>query len=287
MTRWIFLTALVSCSTPKGLEAFDSGEETESSDDVVTVEGSAGTTEGSSTSGGETTDGDNTGTGTGDDTTDGGNTGTGTGGETAVGTDTGAVTGGETVGGESSSDSTDDGSAADGSGTTDGDSATTDGGGDGASDTSDGGASDGGSTGVAPPGWETCGDEPAPGTTFTVDGNTEGEPHSTTASCAFLTVGHTTADYSYSWTPDTAGTFCITTDGSSFDTVLSVWDDTCDVELACDDESGTTEIGGFVRSSAIDFEAEAGKEYIILVDGNNATTDDGIFRLTVSAEVCR
>ena len=350
MTHWIILTALAACSTPKGLEAFDSGEEPSPNEDAAESDGSAGGDETGGEEGTGSTTGDETGevgdpceAGTGiidceytcwadsssmigdgicDDGTrgpnfycshfeydrgdcfEGSDEGGSTGGTTSGTTDGGTSTGGTTSGGGSEGSGSTGAATSDATGGSESGTGSTDGSGSGGDSTTTGGSSDdgdsttggsgsggsstgGSSTGGSSSSWETCGDEDAPGTTFAVTGTTDGEPHSTTASCSFLVIGHPTYDYSYSWVPDSEGTYCITTDESTFDTVLSVWNATCSEELACDDDGGTTPIdGSFVRTSAIEFVATAGERYIILVDGNHRDSDFGSFTLDVASGPC-
>ena len=59
MTHWIILTALAACSTPKGLEAFDSGEDPSPNEDAAESDDSAGGDEtGGEESGGEESGGE-------------------------------------------------------------------------------------------------------------------------------------------------------------------------------------------------------------------------------------
>src|SRR2546430_8582200 len=69
----------------------------------------------------------------------------------------------------------------------------------------------------------------------------------------------------YQVTPDATATVVVTTCGSDFDTVLSVYSGSCDAltQIACNDDDsncGTT-------ASRVNFRADAGTTYYILVSG--------------------
>ncbi|MDB6123594.1 MAG: repeat containing protein [Pedosphaera sp.] len=76
----------------------------------------------------------------------------------------------------------------------------------------------------------------------------------------------------YSYTPQVNGTLYINTDGSDFDTTLGVYtgsgyDFSTLVSVACDDNSGANG-----KTSAVRFQAKAGTNYFISVDGKNGAS---------------
>ncbi|MDP2307585.1 MAG: hypothetical protein Q8P18_16300 [Pseudomonadota bacterium] len=85
-------------------------------------------------------------------------------------------------------------------------------------------------------------------------------------------------DESWSWTAPADGTYTVTTNGSSFDTVLSIWSSDCSAEATCDDDDGDS------TQSLETFSAVAGERMVFVVDGYAST---GAYTLAVysSAEL--
>lgn len=84
------------------------------------------------------------------------------------------------------------------------------------------------------------------------------------------------ADVAFAWTAPYAGFFDVSTEGSTFDTVLSIRRGACDgEELLCVDDVGT------LRQAALTIELEACETIVIVVDGFSAD-DRGEVRLRIS-----
>ena len=304
MLNWILIAALSGCSTPKGLEAYDSGEEpagggaadeaTDEDADDADVDADP------SAVGGPCEDG----TGVldcelecwadkehliGDGVCDDGSRGPNffciefedDRGDCpdAGGTDDGSGDEAGSGSGDDSGSGSDDGSGsgADGSGT------------DGSGTTGGGSSGDGDSPESS---WDDdCGDWTLPdSSTISWSGDTEFAGSGVPSSCSMT--GHDVADSSHIWNPLSPGPYCINTDGSEFDTVLSIWDAGCVEELECDADSGSTETGvgsSWVgTSSQIRFTAEVGMSYVIVVDGVRATTSTsyGAYTLNIVPGEC-
>lgn len=111
----------------------------------------------------------------------------------------------------------------------------------------------------------TCVDEDIGTTTgsFAVVGTTLGQGNDMASVC----YGATTAgpDVVYLWQAPSSGCFSVDTLGVAFDSVLYVRGGDCGgSEVACnDDQSGTT------LASQVGFEAEAGEDYLLVVDGTS------------------
>jgi hypothetical protein len=98
-------------------------------------------------------------------------------------------------------------------------------------------------------------------------------------SCELNNVGTSNSVW-YAYTPPCDGLLSVNTNGSSYDTVLSIFDgcgifvsiETCDLpnEIACDDDAGTG-----LNSQLVDIPVTGGAEYIIKVGGYNLTPDSG------------
>jgi hypothetical protein len=83
-------------------------------------------------------------------------------------------------------------------------------------------------------------------------------------------------EYVFSVVPEQTGTVCISTDGSSYDSVLHIREAICadsTAQVQCDDDGGES-----VRST-LAVELTAGETYYLFVDGFG-TTSQGAFRLT-------
>ncbi len=81
-------------------------------------------------------------------------------------------------------------------------------------------------------------------------------------------------DVSYLWTAPVTGQYTITTEGSSFDTVLSVLDGECDGEvLACDDDSGNS------TRSMVELSVVQGQSVIFVIDAYSGNS--GNYQLNI------
>lgn len=115
---------------------------------------------------------------------------------------------------------------------------------------------------------DTC--SPARLSTST-SGTTLGGPNLYAGSCG----GSAAPDMPFTWIAPASGYYTVSTDGSSYDTVLTVYEgcSSTAAELACsDDYIGTT--------SEVTFEASAGATYLVVVDGYYDTSA-GDFVLSV------
>ena len=115
--------------------------------------------------------------------------------------------------------------------------------------------------------------------------STEGaERDGSQASCG---AGATSPDAVFIWTPAEDATVCLSTVGSSYDTVLHVRAGDAAVgicrdpaaQVACNDDVGA------LLQSQLTLEASAGTDYFMFVDGFGANST-GDFLLTVSAGAC-
>lgn len=98
---------------------------------------------------------------------------------------------------------------------------------------------------------------------FVVTGSTASADEATASSCG----GLGSPDYSYVWTPPADAVYRFDTAGSSFDTVVALFEDDCfGPELACNDDAGGT-------AAATSAYLQAGQPVIIVVDGNDGSGD--------------
>ena len=82
-------------------------------------------------------------------------------------------------------------------------------------------------------------------------------------------------DVSLAWTAPDSGRYTAHTNGSRFDTLLTLIEGGCSGEvIECDDD------GGRELDSAIVFEAEAGREYVFIIDGYSGD-DDGDWKFSI------
>ena len=81
-------------------------------------------------------------------------------------------------------------------------------------------------------------------------------------------------DLRFLWRPDTTDSYRISTEGSSFDTVLYVYEGCNGPVMGCNDDSVD-------RTSTVVVSAEAGQTYVIVVDGYDRP-DAGNFELSVT-----
>ena len=108
----------------------------------------------------------------------------------------------------------------------------------------------------------------------TVTGSTSDATNIATPSCAEVSTG---PDEAIDFTATTAGTWCFSTAGSYFDTVL--WGDSCLYELNCSDDRS-----GFDILSAIELNLTAGQAVRLFVSGYGSTVGD--YRLTATQGNC-
>ncbi len=138
--------------------------------------------------------------------------------------------------------------------------------------------SDTGCDGTAPfnvePG-DTCGDAGVINAFGTYTGDTSTFVNDYDASCP----GGSGPDGVYTFIAPTTGTVCVNTNGSTFDTVLSVGTSCFADDLGCDDD------GGFGTQSQLQFEATAGVNYTIVIDGYGSASS-GATVLNVSSGAC-
>ncbi len=93
------------------------------------------------------------------------------------------------------------------------------------------------------------------------------------------------AEVVYAFSPDADGTWCFSTLGSTFDTVLYVRADVCEdpeAEVACNDDNA--DVAGGTRS-ALTLDVVGGSTYFVFVDGFSFA-NDGPYALRVSAGEC-
>ena len=97
-----------------------------------------------------------------------------------------------------------------------------------------------------------------------------GSSNSRNPSCA-----HSSApDHTYRWTAPYSGSFTFTTSGSSYDTLLHIYDGPSGAALGCNDDSNGT------LQSSLTLTLNAGQSISILVDGYGGAC--GSFRLNIS-----
>ena len=91
--------------------------------------------------------------------------------------------------------------------------------------------------------------------------------------------GDAVLDHAYRWTAPWSGRFVITTEGSSFDTVLSVRQGSCaGRELICNDDAGN--VGG---SSEVTVDLNDCQTVTIVVDGGLGASIEGSYQLAIRA----
>jgi hypothetical protein len=96
-------------------------------------------------------------------------------------------------------------------------------------------------------------------------------PLFSTPSCAYSAA----PDLAYFWTAPYSGTFTFTTSGSSYDTLLHIYNRSTGAALGCNDGSGGT------RQSSIALNLSAGPQLRIVVDGYAGNC--GNFRLNITS----
>jgi len=88
------------------------------------------------------------------------------------------------------------------------------------------------------------------------------------------------------WTPPSSGTFCLDTFGSTFDTVIRVFDTECDLELTCDDDG--SEWPGYPGdwTSMVEYEGTEGESVVLMVDSYSSSTTGSSWELTIAEGGC-
>jgi hypothetical protein len=105
-------------------------------------------------------------------------------------------------------------------------------------------------------------------------GSSEGADTTFTSACS---PEHYAADVVLRWVAPATGGWWVSTEGSDYDTLLSIREDGCDEdanELACNDDADADE---FVYTSAVRFEAVEGESYLVAIGGYDGYT--GTFEL--------
>jgi hypothetical protein len=90
-----------------------------------------------------------------------------------------------------------------------------------------------------------------------VSSNTCGATNQYTPSCAYSAA----SDHAYIWTAPFSGTFTFTTSGSSYDTLLHIYNQANGTALGCNDDAGGT------LQSSLTLSLSAGQQLRIVVDG--------------------
>jgi hypothetical protein len=108
----------------------------------------------------------------------------------------------------------------------------------------------------------------SPVATNTTCGSTNQAP---TPSCAYSAA----PDHTYFWTAPSSGTFTFTTSGSSYDTLLHIYNSSNGAALGCNDDSGGT------LQSSLTLSLSAGQQIRIVVDGYAGNC--GGFRLNIAS----
>lgn len=101
-------------------------------------------------------------------------------------------------------------------------------------------------------------------------GNTNNSYDYTTGSC--VPASGDAPDRAFRWTAPQSGTYRFDTNGSSFDTVLYIWENQS--EVRCDDDAGTG------TQSLTTYPVTAGQELTLFVDGYGAAAGD--FKLNIT-----
>lgn len=92
----------------------------------------------------------------------------------------------------------------------------------------------------------------------------------------------TAEDLSFVWTAPADGNYTITTNGSAYDTVLTLWSEDCSVGETCDDDDGDS------TQSLEVISAVAGDEVVIVVDGYSINAGDYVLSVYSEFETsCR
>lgn len=116
----------------------------------------------------------------------------------------------------------------------------------------------------------------ASGPNASMNGTTAPNANSTAGTCG----SNSGPDVAHLFRPTTSSTYCASTAGSSFDTILYVREGSCEAsgnELACNDDSGGLQ-------SQVEFSARAGQEYYVIVDSYGDAS--GRYSLNISQGPC-
>jgi hypothetical protein len=119
--------------------------------------------------------------------------------------------------------------------------------------------------------------QPLPnGESTAMRGSTVNASKSTAGTCS----SELANDVAHLFRPVTSGTYCASTEGSDFDTVLYVREGSCEAsqnELACNDDA-------IDLQSRVEFQAEQGTDYYLIVDGYGESS--GTYNLRVTPGSC-
>jgi hypothetical protein len=127
---------------------------------------------------------------------------------------------------------------------------------------------------IAPVGVEGCGIELPSQVPIVVDGTTSGAGNNYTGSCAV----NAASEVEYWWTAPKSGSYLISLDGSSYDTLLHVREGGCDgFELGCNDD--TFDGQQVYLWSSLELELFAGQTISIFVDGYSGS---GSYQLSIT-----
>jgi hypothetical protein len=107
-------------------------------------------------------------------------------------------------------------------------------------------------------------------------GSTFGTGDDYTASCPSSSAAE---DVSFTWTAPADGSYVISTDGSSFDTALTLWSTDCATELECDDDAGSG------NQSLLAVSAVAGDVLVIVVDAYSSNAGDYVLNILSAGEL--
>lgn len=104
-------------------------------------------------------------------------------------------------------------------------------------------------------------------------GNTNGLTNEFSPSCITADPGNTAPEATYIWKTSTAGTYTLTTAGSTFDTTLELYN-LSGATVGCNDDTGGT------QQSRLVLALPANTEYLINLDGWRAAS--GAYRLNIT-----
>ena len=92
-----------------------------------------------------------------------------------------------------------------------------------------------------------------------------------------------TGEVLYGWTAPSTGDFCFDLLDSSFDTSLAVWNESCDIELACDGD-GHGFSGGFTSYATVSL--TEGDVVTVLIDSYSSVYSGDTYSLDITAGAC-
>lgn len=119
------------------------------------------------------------------------------------------------------------------------------------------------------------------GTTFTVTGSTIGGDDSFAGASCSRTGGSRASDVAFEFLVPQTGTYTITTEGSDFDTLLTVREHCASEVMACNDNMG---MGN--AASLLQVDLEACQTVLIVVDANDPFEDGNVVVHVSPAEIC-